>query len=365
MFNGINTQMGCDNIKAKCYTYRMWIKKRNSKNLEKRTKRKKYIRDIKSKPLDKRFCENYDPRTNSFTFPVPLDFSFLSNPTETIKFFNSMIDIITQQRKSKLNIYIDISNVQNLSIDALMYLLAIINNLRNKFRNKVFIYGNCPSDPNINKLFKESGFYKFVKSTSILPFVKDSNTIQIVNGKNSDTEIAKQISDFVSNKTGLTRTECNFIYIMMIELMSNTHKHAYNGSTLLYNRWYCFCRYDQSHSRISFTFMDTGAGIPTTVRRNFAEKLDIFKIIGEHRYVTSALDGKFRTATNLSYRGKGLPRIRQFCSDGKICNLRIITNKADIKVNGAKYDAKELYSSLCGTLYYWEIINKEKIGYED
>lgn len=352
-------QKGCDSINTKCYAYRMWVKKRNTKNLYKRTKRKRNKKRNKLKVLEEKslnsFSKNYDDKTNSFTFPVPLDFSFLSNPTETIDFFNSMIRIITRKWRAPLKIYIDISNVHNLSIDALMYLLAIVNNVRNKFRSKVSIYGNCPSNPNINKLFEESGFYNFVNSTSIVPIVKDSNTIQIVSGKKSDTEIAKQISDFVSNKIGLSRTGCSFIYIMMIELMSNTHKHAYNESTLLYNRWYCFCRYDQIASKVSFTFMDTGVGIPTTVRKNFAEKLDFFNIIGEHRYVTSALDGKFRTSTNLLYRGKGLPRIREYCSTGKICNLRIITNRADVIVNGEKYNARELNSSLCGTLYYWEI----------
>ena len=120
-------------------------------------------------------------------------------------------------------------------------------------------------------------------------------------------------------------------------------------------RWYCFCKYDRTEQRVAFTFMDVGAGIPTTVRKNFIEKLDILKLKGEHQYVISALEGKFRTNTELKYRGKGLPRIHETCKSKKIVNMQIITNKADVKDDGIKIKGKELSTSLCGTLYYCEL----------
>jgi len=101
--------------------------------------------------------------------------------------------------------------------------------------------------------------------------------------------------------------------------------------------------------------MDIGEGIPATVRKNFAEKIDFLKIKGEDKYVISALNGEFRTSTSKKYRGKGLPKIRKFCSEDKIQNMRIITNRADISVGQDSYESAELNIPLQGTLYYWQI----------
>ena len=176
-----------------------------------------------------------------------------------------------------------------------------------------------------------------------------------MSGENSDTSIAKSIADFVCQKAEISKQDCSFIYIMMIELMSNTHKHAYSGwQGVLFPRWYCFSEFDGDHT-ISFTFMDTGYGIPATVRKNFAEKIDLLKLKGDSKYVTSALDGRFRTSTGQTFRGKGLPKIREFCAQAKLQNLRIITNHADVTVHKTKYRTNNLNTPLRGTLYYWEV----------
>lgn len=236
-----------------------------------------------------------------------------------------------------------------------MYLLAIVNNMNKIFQQKFSFSGNEPLNPNIRKMFTESGFYSFVKYYGSDPITKSSNTVQIVSGNDSDTKLAKRISDFVAEKAGLSLKSNQFLYIMMIELMSNTHKHAYNDNGILFPRWYCYVDYNREDETISFTFMDTGEGIPATVRKKFSEKLDFLKIKEENEYVISTLEGDFRTATKQAHRGKGLPRIRKFCTENKIQNMRIITNKADISVNLSDYDSNVLSNPLHGTLYYWKI----------
>lgn len=241
-----------------------------------------------------------------------------------------------------------------LSIDALMYLLAIINNLSENFQIK--FSGNVPTDHRIKSLFVKSGFYRFVKHSPSIPISTSSDTIQIVSGNNSDVKTAQKMSDFMSEKTGISAKKFNYLYVMMIEMMSNTYKHAYTDSNSpLSPSWYCFAEYNQHRNNVSFTFMDIGEGIPATVRKNFAEKIDFLKIKREDKYVISALNGEFRTSTSKEYRGKGLPRIRKFCAENKIQNMRIITNKADISVGQDSYESTELNIPLQGTLYYWQI----------
>lgn len=338
--------------------YKLWIERRNKKNLKKRTKRKlakkrkqsslsNYNREIKKEAI-------YNPKTDNFTFTAPLDFSIVNNPVETTGFFNKIIGFITDKRNFGKKLFIDISKIQSLTTDALMYLLALVNNLSEHFANKYHFSGNEPTDARIRKLFTESGFYKFVKYRGTEPLTHSNDNIQIVSGEQYSNDFAKQLTDYVCDKAQTTKENCKFLYEMLIELMNNTQKHAYDNDNLLFPLWYCFAEYD-SQSSVTFTFMDTGSGIPTTVQKNFSERIDFLKLKGENKYVISALNGEFRTATRQMHRGKGLPKIREFCSKGVIKNLHILTNKADVIVRPSSYDGKDLQVQLRGTLYQWEI----------
>ena len=337
---------------------RMWLKRRNARNLVRRTEKKlarkralamgnTYNRNLKKDVV-------YNKEIRRFQFSAPLNFSLVNNPNETNKFFNKVIDFISDKRNSGKKIFIDISKIQDLTIDALMYLLVIVNNLNDGYNNKYSISGNAPADEKINKMFVESGFYDYVKYRGREPITANSDSVKIVSGTISDTTIAKQITDFVIDKGKITKNQAHFIYIMMIEMMSNTHKHAYNHNGALLPQWYCYAEYDKNDT-ISFTFMDTGEGIPATVHKNFAEKLDLFKIKGDDKYVVSALNGVFRTATQLINRGKGLPKIREFCREKKICNMKILANRANVSVFPEKCDSQLLDAPLHGTLYYWQV----------
>lgn len=339
--------------------YRQWKKRQNKKNLLNRTKRKKAKRHRRT--IQNRYnyeikkAADYNSSTKKYEFHAPLNFSIVNNSEETSAFFNKIISFITDKRNFGKSIFIDVSQISQLTIDALMYLLAIVNNLCENFKDRYSFSGNAPADTRVRKLFSESGFYHFVRRQGGDPLTKNNDTLQIVSGENCDTNLAKRLSDFVCEKAGVGKRCCSFLYNMIIELMSNTHKHAYpEGKQILYSRWYCFAEYDKQNT-ISFSFMDTGAGIPSTVKKKFAERIDILGIKGEHRYVVSALDGEFRTATRKGYRGKGLPKIREFCSAQKIKNLHILANRADVVVCKQGYSSKDIAVPLCGTLYYWQI----------
>lgn len=345
-------------MRKNSYEYRVWKKKQNAKNLKRRTKRRKtqqeqinqhnnYNKNVKSLP-------EYDSKRKRFSFHAPLFFSIADNPDETLHFFHDIISFITNRKNYGKTLFIDISNVTKLKTDALMYLLSIVNNLDEKYRGKYNFFGNAPIQKDVFARFVESGFYNYVQCEERLRHVHNNDNIQIVYGENCNTSVAKRISDFVCEKAKVSKKECRFLYNIMIELMSNTHKHAYNDSDVFVPRWYCFAEFDLS-STITFTFMDTGSGIPSTVQKNFAERIDFLKIKGQNRYVISALNGDFRTATKQEYRGKGLPKIREYCTNGLIRKMHIVANKADVNVFNDGYDGKDLFVSLRGTLYCWQI----------
>lgn len=346
-------------MKQRLCEYKLWIKHRNDKNLKYRTSRKQRIKSKRTAEhlynASLKKTNSYNAERKKYVFEAPLTFSFTKNADETTQFFRQLMNFITNRHNFGKSIYIDISKITVLTIDALMYLLAIVNNLNTNFYNKYSFSGNLPQNEYVRKLFVESGFFKYVKRQGMIPLAQNKDNIQILSGEDSSTSVAKSMSDFVSSLCGVSVKKCSFLYIMLIELMSNTKKHAYdNKANILTPHWYCFAEYDKVDT-VCFTFMDTGAGIPSTVQKNFPEKIDILKIKGDDKYVISALDGEFRTATKQSYRGKGLPKIRSFCSNGKIKNMHIITNRANVLVRRNGFSSIGVTSPLQGTLYYWEI----------
>lgn len=289
-------------------------------------------------------------------FEAPKIFSFIENSDLTISYFDRLISYISKKENFGSQIFIDTSKVEVLTIDALMYLLALVNNRNRNLKTKYFFKGNFPRNPKIRKLMENSGFDRFVQYSGDKPIIKSVDNIQIVSGEKVDTNLAKKICDFILKKGNVTRVACQFIYNMMIELMANVYAHAYSeANSILYSRWYCFAEYDAVENTVNFTFMDTGDGIPSTVRKHGLEHIDFLDLKGDGPYVLSALKGELRSKTKKAYRGKGLPKVFSYCKNNQIQNMRIITNKADVTIMDSEPDSKELPTSLKGTLFYWKI----------
>ena len=103
----------------------------------------------------------------------------------------------------------------------------------------------------------------------------------------------------------------------------------------------------------TYTFMDNGLGIPTTIRKSILEKIiEAFDCENEYKYIETAVSGVHkRSETGLIERGNGLPSIYEPYKNKDIDNLIIISNKAYYS-GTSKYDME---TSLFGTVFYWEI----------
>lgn len=288
-------------------------------------------------------------------FVLPKRFSIIANSNETIKSFNNLFSFITQRRHSQMQVFIDLSTTEFLTIDAIMFLLAIINNLKQQYKINLSFKGNSPKVSEPKRIFTESGFYNYVKCLGKYELDRNEDNIQIVSGTRCDNKLAKRISDFVKNKLNIEIKKLHFLYVMMIELMNNTNKHAYSEKeSLLNSKWFCYVRYI-NNGTIAFSFLDTGIGIPTTIKKRFFERLISLGTIQDHKLLISALNGDFRSQTLQGNRGKGIPKIREYATNGLINNLQIITNRANVKVITDSYTDSLLDEKFMGTLYYWEI----------
>lgn len=325
--------------------YLKWLDKRNKKNLQKRTKRKK-------KPKKKVKCLLYP-------LSMPRIMSLTENSEQTIDYFNKIIATVNRTiPKNYKAILIDATEVEVITIDSLMYLLAIVISLKNVKGNVNEFRGNLPKNENAKKIFKESGFLNFVQNNIDISNITNKDRLQILTGKDVDGEIIKKLIKFVEEHFGVTRVSTKFLYHMLIELMTNTNNHAYENDYMK-NKWYLYAFVNENNDKITITFLDTGTGIPYTVSKKWDDKFkEMFYNKGESYYIASAMDGEFRTQTQLKHRGKGLPDIYAHLINKEIVNLKIISGKGKLDFSNAikLYDACiNLKSNLQGTVYYFEL----------
>lgn len=288
---------------------------------------------------------------------APKAFSILKNPQGTLDFFRKIISLVSN-RNSDAKIYLDVSEVEYLSIDAIMYTLALMYNLKRGGPIKYSFSGNLPIAKKPREMMEQCGFLNYVKSQNV-HFKSSSSYIQIKTGRDSDGEVASEIVDFIKSKYKLEVKQLSFLYKMLIELMANAKNHAYDHPKNLFKKcWYVFV--EDAGGQIKFTFLDTGSGIPNTVRKKMTEKVgdllpgSLREELGiyDYRYIKSALDAEWRTKTKLLYRGKGLPKINEINMNGKIRDLSIISGKGYYVCDGDQYD---MDTRLFGTLFYWEV----------
>lgn len=288
-------------------------------------------------------------------FVPPKKFSILYNPEETIEFFKYILNVIKKVPKirNSKHIYIfmiNMTEVENITGDALMYLLTVMKNTKMQKDRKIIWKGNFPKNEKINKFLKESGFLKYLKTAEENLIHSDEN-IEIQSGKLMQGDIAKYICKFTNYKLNKDKLYSKFLYRMLTELMTNTKDHAYIKKSNFDFCWYIFVENDEN--KIRYTFMDNGIGIPTTVLKKFYEKIiEKLKLDKEYKYIESALKGDFRTETRKEHRGTGLPDIYEINKNKKIRNLTIISNHAYYSSENKSYD---LETELEGTILYWEI----------
>lgn len=338
--------------------YRIWKKYQDEKNLKIRTFKKK-----KKKKVKKRTINNKKPNE---IFIVPEKFSIIDNPSETVFFLNKIIKNVekirnlNKQRKNSnfIRIFlIDMSNTNYLTSDALMYLLTIIKNTRGTRILPINWIGNFPKDVKVKEYLKRSGFLKYMR-TSEENIVQIDNNIQIKNGVgyeyidgNRKRDIRQEIIDFTCEKINKTKIQINYLMTMLTEMITNISDHAYQSGGMFEHNWYIFV--DNKEDKITYTFMDNGLGIPTTIRKSIFEKIiETFDCENEYKYIEAAVGGiQKRSETGLLERGNGLPSIYEQYKNNNIDNLVIISNKAYY----SKKNKCDMDNSLFGTIFYWEI----------
>lgn len=330
--------------------YNQWIKRR-LKHLEKKRKKKNKKNSQMRQAMSTSFPIENNGKNDIYIITAPSNFSIVDNLFEISDFFNKVIRF-TNSKHQDVTIKFDLSKIVNIGADAIIYLLAVMQDLQKLgYAHHKFI-GNLPKDENARSFFIETGFLNYM-GARISPNSLNQQCIQVIDNNVYDQKSIQEVCDFVIDKSQRNKKDTKFLYVLINEMMSNTCEHAYTKESMKLNKWYLFAQKD--NDVFKFTFVDIGLGIPKTVRTRFLERT--FK--SESHIIESALNGEFRTKTGKEFRGKGLPKIKECVSEQNLKNFTIISNKGCCRIvnNGAQsfIDNNELKMPIIGTVYYWEM----------
>ena len=292
-------------------------------------------------------------RTRTYRIVAPSNLDVINNTNITVDFYKEVIETI---RKAGVNsqLFFDLSNIEVISPDAIMYLIAIISNTKRLKMLNINCAGNLPANPNARHEIEKSGFYKYVYTMSVKQTVQPNKNINITGGKACNPKLIGDICDFVNNSFNSSTIFTKSLYSMILELMTNTCQHAYNGMGMMNEYWYLFV--EEKNDSICFVFLDTGAGVPNTIYTNFAEKIKSLIITSDASYISSALKGVFRTETGKKHRGKGFPEIYQRVKTNFIKDFVIVSGKGKCLVlDDGEIVEINLRSEFEGSLFSWQI----------
>lgn len=338
--------------------YHLFLKRRQRRLCKKKSRTKRTKRKYSPR---KNFRTKQEERESSPTRIKPLEipetFSLLDNTEETVRFFDELHHLTVSGKKGK-TIRLKFGKVKRITVDALMYLVAVIKNMPVSSPYVDGFQGDLPAEIEPRKILEGSGFLSFVthKGRIIKP---DSSRVQIsIEHSKTDVATPVKIVDFIGHKINVCFTKLRFLYELLIELETNSYDHAYpQGSQSFRGRnWLAYV--EEMDSCFRFTFLDTGVGIYQTIQKNFVEILkgQVFSN-DQAACVKGAFNGQFRTQTRERKRGNGLPSVKDKVIDRLMVNLRVISSKAVCHMHDHTTDLTgyNLKIPLRGTLYYWEM----------
>ncbi len=316
--------------------HKLWLKKKN-----------KYKYQITGKRTLEFKREIHQSYKSGFPVSIkaPAKFSLIYYPNEVLSFFSEA----KQYLNKKVEIKLDFTNLEMVTPDALALLLAKFTNVN--FTNSMRIYGNKPENPDLDRIFKASGFYRIIgidKSKSEHGIIETKKNTVV------DREIAVEARQLAAKKTFNCDKKLQPVYRTLIECMANTKKHA-RGENRRDETWWLAVFNDDKTKITSFSFLDTGIGIFKSAKirsfTKFAQKLGLSNNID---ILKDLLAGKVKSSTGLKHRGKGIPKIYNDFKDNHLHRLHIISN--DIYANLQDGIFIELKHPLNGTFYYWEVL---------
>ncbi len=228
------------------------IKKKTSKRLYNIKKRKNHVNHYIEE--HKRYFLTAKNPSNFTNLKAPNDFSLISKTESVLDYFN----LAEKTINSRNQIIFDISDISNLTPDAIALLIAKIN--QRQFHKGIRIIGNAPKNEQLKNIFVQSGFYHYVNSKA--PEINNKTNLLLHKKTNHKVEpaIAKQACLIGVRHTFGNDEIYEPLYDVLIEAMQNTNNHAGLDKKGIYD-WWLYVFNDPKSKITSYSFLDLGVGI--------------------------------------------------------------------------------------------------------
>lgn len=324
-----------------------YLLKRSRKEIRKRQTRKPKIKLLRSKYIISRASSSKGYSYNKYKkIAPPENFSLVENADEVLGYFKQYKELIL--RKKKINF--DLTNVTNLTPDAIALLIGKIKD--KKYSGKVSLMGVPPKDPNLKKMFLESGFYSHV-SSEYQPSKNDNLLLKKVTNYKVENGVAKKASEMAVEHTFEKKVKFRPIYEILIECMANTNNHADLANEGKYI-WWLFVYREPETKITKFCFFDLGVGIFSSIP--VKRHLKLLAKMGINTNVDllgKLFSGEISSRTGLEERGQGIPLIFNNSQHPQIKNFVMIAN--DVYANLSTGKNIKLENSFSGTFFHWEL----------
>ncbi|MEO8035929.1 MAG: hypothetical protein ABI837_15940 [Acidobacteriota bacterium] len=286
------------------------------------------------------------PTTKPVVIPAPEHFSFIENTEELVRFFGRIEKVLKRGETPRL----DLSQITSIGAEACMVLTAITHDLVHVYRAQVL--GIRPSDPAIENILAQSGFYEYVQVAHGTKPTPEHGFMYERVSRTVESKTARELIRLATREVYGTPQRKQMTFRSLVECMQNTFQHA--GRNVKREDWWSAVYCDPGTGTARFSFVDNGIGIFKSVQLRKIQRLRrALGLPSNPGLLREIMEGKIGSRTGLSYRGKGLPELYRLAKAGILRNLTIITN--DVRARVAEDSFERIDADFSGTFYYWEL----------
>ncbi|MBL0703456.1 MAG: hypothetical protein JJV95_05680 [Sulfurospirillum sp.] len=252
---------------------------------------------------------------------------------------------------SSTTIKINLSKLNYISINGLLYLISEIAILQNKkFKQKFNTtkkfkynskYGVNKNNNKLKYLLHAIGYWDYFgikRPYSIDETTKNKYFLSIKSDTLSRSHYVADLRDFISEKVNFFKTEeiQDYFDDAITEAMANSVEHGYikNIRFRTKGKWWLCGHYDKNANYLEFSFRDYGVGLRKTLEYNSNSKIkSLFRIVSNTQISDSSIIKLLVNDKLPKYKGKkdkirgyGFKRFKEFAKNiGYNCEMKIIS----------------------------------------
>lgn len=326
--------------------YRKYQERRKERSLREVGRRSRSSRRSYSVARERR--ETLARGLGFITLPMPHEFSLVHNPDEMIRSISILRDIIYQRKQS---VVLDLSEVRNVTNDAIILILSVVQDRR--VPNWVKVWVKSPINEEAAKRLRESGIDEHYEVQDVA--IPKSGRIRVKRSYEANSEMANELIQHATRTLFGKRRPLKKVQRILSECIANTNEHAGGNPDQKKEKMWWGTVFCESKKNIAyFSLLDNGIGIVESLRSEWFSRIPMLaKYRTNISLMKAVFDGKILSSTNETNRGNGLPAIFKARAKKEFTGLVLITNNVYIDFDKDLY--RQLETSFSGTFFHWEV----------